>query len=375
MKKHFSILLIIIFISICLTACDDSSSESLTIVAPSNNIITSEEKNSIYETTPVQTSITEKNSENNKSNYVIDFEDATSFETALNNGESVKDKIVQFEVNDYKPDSKLGINCWAGEHLNFILKDKTAVKKGDIIIGRCTKDASKVMIYSWKIPFEIIEIKQQNIEQQTTTIPPTTKLDKNQIEVPYSAYSFKNDDVTEVVALLKEVGFTNIKTKPIYDLDHNSSWDSSKLNWIESISIDKNTNFSENDMFDKNALINISYHVYERDNPVIIYNQYTASELFEDLERNPMRAENTHLNEYVEVDGEVFEISPRGDYIVICAYGDPYGIEYIYCDAEDDSFYDYIYNLSVGDAVIIRGKIITVNLVHDYKIAVHKFVE
>lgn len=366
MKKHFSVLLpiIILFIS-CLAACNDyHSDEDLTIAAISNHYnMTQEQKTTLCETT-------EEISNLEKPKYTIDYKDASSFEAALNNGEKVKDKVVKFEANDYKPDSKLGINLWAGEHLNFILKDETAVKKGDIVIGRCTEDASKVMIYSWKIPFEIIEI-----EQQTTTIPPTTKIDKNQIKVPYSAYSFKNDDVTEVVALLKEAGFTNIKTKPIYDLDHNSSWDSSKLNWIESISIDKNANFSEDDIFEKNSLINISYHVYERDNPDIIYNQYTASELFDDLERNPMRAEDTHLDEYVEVDGEVFEISPRGDYIVICAYGDPYGIEYIYCDTEDDSFYDYIYTLSVGDTVIIRGKIITVNMVHDYKIAVHKFVE
>jgi hypothetical protein len=50
------------------------------------------------------------------SNYIIDYNDATSFETALNDGTSVNGKIVKFYVEQYAPDSILGINCHAGEH-------------------------------------------------------------------------------------------------------------------------------------------------------------------------------------------------------------------------------------------------------------------
>lgn len=38
----------------------------------------------------------------------------------MNNGEKVKGKIVQVEVREYQPDSSLGVNCYSGEHLNFI---------------------------------------------------------------------------------------------------------------------------------------------------------------------------------------------------------------------------------------------------------------
>lgn len=89
--------------------------------------------------------------------YEIDYVDATSFELALNNGSKVKWKIVQFGVNEYKPDSALGINCWSGEHLNFISKEELDVEKGDIIIGRITEEPSKIL-GSWKIPYEVLSI-------------------------------------------------------------------------------------------------------------------------------------------------------------------------------------------------------------------------
>lgn len=50
----------------------------------------------------------------------IDYADAESFEAALNEGEDLEGKIVQFEALELHPDSAVGYNVWAGEHLNFI---------------------------------------------------------------------------------------------------------------------------------------------------------------------------------------------------------------------------------------------------------------
>lgn len=60
---------------------------------------------------------------------VIDYNTAEEFENVLINDEKVDNKVVKFEVNDYKEDSVLGINCWAGEHLNFISEEVLDVKK------------------------------------------------------------------------------------------------------------------------------------------------------------------------------------------------------------------------------------------------------
>ncbi len=95
----------------------------------------------------------QKNAENN----TIDYEDAAAFENALNSGENVVGKIVKFEVIEYHPHSSIGVNCWSGEHLNFISENEIQVKNGDYVVGRITKEPSKKSI-SWIIPYEVIEI-------------------------------------------------------------------------------------------------------------------------------------------------------------------------------------------------------------------------
>ncbi|MDD6466644.1 MAG: hypothetical protein PUF50_00480 [Erysipelotrichaceae bacterium] len=103
-------------------------------------------------------------SDNNSSNsgkYKIDYNDATSFENDLNNGVKVNGKIVKFKVVEYKSESILGYNCWAGEHLNFISEEDLDVHKGDIIIGRVTEEASTVL-GSWKINYEVLEIEKKS---------------------------------------------------------------------------------------------------------------------------------------------------------------------------------------------------------------------
>lgn len=80
----------------------------------------------------------------------IDYADAASFEAALNSGAKVNGKVVKFDVVAYKPDSALGINCWSGELLNFISKNKLDVEAGDIIVGYITQEPSKTF-WSWSI--------------------------------------------------------------------------------------------------------------------------------------------------------------------------------------------------------------------------------
>ena len=67
----------------------------------------------------------------------IDYADAESFEIMLNEGEDMKDKVVQFTVADYKPDSLYGCNIWAGEHLNFVSLFKSLVLLLELIPLKC----------------------------------------------------------------------------------------------------------------------------------------------------------------------------------------------------------------------------------------------
>jgi hypothetical protein len=96
----------------------------------------------------------------------IDYTDAVSFEKALNDGEKVNGKIVQFDVVAYEPDSALGIDCWSGEHLNFISEYELDVNVGDIIVGYVTQEASK-SLGSWKIPYEVLEIQAGSVSGES----------------------------------------------------------------------------------------------------------------------------------------------------------------------------------------------------------------
>lgn len=131
---------------------------------------------SSYTRKPGKDEIIESNNVDNK-DYAVDFKDAAEFEAALNNGEKVEGKTVQFSVIEYKPNSAMGINCWAGEHLNFISENEVSVENGDIVVGRVTKEASNVF-GSWKIPYELIVINPDGKETELTTTPKPTATPK-----------------------------------------------------------------------------------------------------------------------------------------------------------------------------------------------------
>ena len=112
----------------------------------------------------------EKTIEETTSNEIkVDYGNAESFESAINNGEKVNGKVVRFIVNNYEPESILGINCWAGEHLNFIFDNEIDVNVGDTIIGRVTEEANKLIVGSWEIKIELIKIEYTGLKDETVS--------------------------------------------------------------------------------------------------------------------------------------------------------------------------------------------------------------
>lgn len=92
----------------------------------------------------------------------IDYMDAESFENAINNKTKVKGKVVQFYVLEYAPNSLLGINCHAGEHLNFLFETEPDVSAGDTVIVRVSEEPTQIfLLESWKVPCEFLEISKK----------------------------------------------------------------------------------------------------------------------------------------------------------------------------------------------------------------------
>lgn len=86
---------------------------------------------------------------------ILDYGDASAFEKALNAGENLEGKTVQFEAMELHPDSASGYNVWAGEHLNFISSRNPDIKAGDIVTVRATEIESA--LGSWLIKYEKVD--------------------------------------------------------------------------------------------------------------------------------------------------------------------------------------------------------------------------
>ncbi len=82
----------------------------------------------------------------------LDYGDAEAFEAALNRGEDLEGKTVQFTVLEYHPDSALGYDLWAGEHLNFVSSGNPKAKEGDTLAVRATEISN--ILGSWVIKYE-----------------------------------------------------------------------------------------------------------------------------------------------------------------------------------------------------------------------------
>ncbi len=85
----------------------------------------------------------------------IDYGDAAAFEAALNAGENLEGKVVQFTADEFHPDSALGYNVWAGEHLNFVSARNPDIKEGDTVVARTTMIENSMG--SWVIQYEKVD--------------------------------------------------------------------------------------------------------------------------------------------------------------------------------------------------------------------------
>lgn len=150
----------------------------------------------------------------------LDYADAASFEKALNDGVKVNGKIIQFDVVEYKPDYALGINCWSGEHLNFISEEELDVGKGNIIVGRIIEEPTKTL-GSWVIHYEVLSIDGEKIEGETTDSTDSTEPEDPPVSQPTEITltmgedDFKGMNYQEAEQFFREMGFTNFEYRTV----------------------------------------------------------------------------------------------------------------------------------------------------------------
>ena len=202
-----------------------------------------------------------EDTQQNTSDYTLDYTDADSFEKALNDGVKVNGKIVQFEVLEYKPDSALGINCWAGEHLNFISEEELDVGTGNVIVGRVTKEPTK-SLGSWTIHYEVLSIGGERVEkpddsQGGETLESTT----SEIALTMGEDEFKGMNYQEAEKVFREMGFTKFEYETV-ETENESSHDI--ICYIEITEwFLGNSDFVKGDKFDADSTITFYSYKYE----------------------------------------------------------------------------------------------------------------
>lgn len=207
--------------------------------------------------------------ENYTPEYSLDYNDAASFESALNNGTKVKGKIVQCCVNEYAPDSVLGINCHAGEHLNFLFENELDVKKGDTIVVRVTEEPSKVFLTdSWKVPCEFIEVAEteERTENDNEKETNSNNLENNEpglteITLTMDEDDFKGMNYKDAEKIFREMGFSEFKYRTV---DAQSESNADTICYIEITEwFIGDSDFVKGDKFDADSTVTFFYYKYE----------------------------------------------------------------------------------------------------------------
>lgn len=108
----------------------------------------------------------------------------------------------------------------------------------------------------------------------------------------------------------------------------------------------------------------------------IEYIPVDATDLFDVLNDNPLKAEKTYQDAYLEVTGYVDNIDSDGQYVSIGADPDnwDYFLDRIQCFVTDDAQLDLILEASMGQKIVIKGQITAIGEVLGYQMDIAEIV-
>lgn len=215
-------------------------------------------------------------------NKIFDEKPMPDDEPSTSNGT----KIVDVKCNNCGAEMKLNserniISCpYCGSKKLMMESDAVAIAK-DRHKTYSDVERNRQNVYS-KIEIEREKTKQQRIqnEKQSDTlrivafiiiwslialivfrgINSETPDHSNEIKIPTSAKNYKGENVDMTIRSLETLGFTNIESKPLYDLT--TGW-VSKENTIDTIYINGDSAFTSDTWFPCDAEVLIYYHAFK----------------------------------------------------------------------------------------------------------------
>ena len=87
------------------------------------------------------------------------------------------------------------------------------------------------------------------------------------------------------------------------------------------------------------------------------YVEVTVDEMFDELDTNALNAEEKYKDMYVSVKGNLSVIDSDGDYIAIKPLNKEYTLDSVHCRITNDEQLETVKGLSVGDTIVVKGKI------------------
>lgn len=100
----------------------------------------------------------------------------------------------------------------------------------------------------------------------------------------------------------------------------------------------------------------------------ITYTAYSVSELMNDLNTNAMNASDKYKGQYVELTGRLSTIDSDGNYISLLPEDDQFAIIGVSCYFQSDEQRAAVKDATVGDTLVVKGKITDVGEVMGYSL-------
>lgn len=199
-----------------------------------------------------------------------------------------------------------------------------------------------------------------------------TEADPNKVKTPTSSASAADDPYEDVQKQFTDAGFTNVVVTPWYDLDSKDGGFFQGYPYkVCDVAINGELSFDEGAVYDKDAAVEIWYHMYKYDDPSITYNYYSVADLQNDFEANEMRAKENHEDELVQIEGCIVDFDSNGKHITLDSTTNSILIDGVECKIMDDEQKDILWGYSTGDWVAIQGEITLVGTFGGYYLDIH----
>lgn len=138
---------------------------------------------------------------------------------------------------------------------------------------------------------------------------------------------------------------------------------------------DKTSNEAGNNDTQVTTSENINSTQPESKTPEITYTAYEVSELMDDLNGNALKAAEKYKDQYVELTGRLNVIDSSGKYISIVPTDDEFAIMGVQCYIKTEEQKAAVMEMSIGDTLVVKGKIKDVGEVLGYSLDIDEVVK